>query len=232
MHNSAYLTCSTRPTDRTGARALTLVEVMVAMGIGSFILTGVTATFLTVGRIVENTGNYCDLDSNARRGLETFSREVRCAVNVTYYSSTQVTLTIPDASTANTYSVTYEYILDPDQGTYPGQYAFVRNGPPLTAPFSNPPTDTTVAASSNTTLIHNVSIGSFTFNYYSYIPTDLFSVNPQTDNKIYPLPANGTTGTAAIRQIELTLTALRASSTVVNATNAVLSARFILRNKP
>jgi len=221
MHNSASQICSTRPTDRTGVRAFTLVEVMVALGLGSFVLTGVMTTFLMIGRVVENTGNYCDLDANARRGLETFGREVRIASNVTAFSTTSVTLTIPDANTANTYSVQYECILDPNQTAYPGQYAFVRNGPPLTSPFSSPGV---VAPSANTTLIHNVDLSTFKFNYYSYLPGDGYINGVQNDN-----PANTTTG---IRQIELILTAQRSSSTVVNATNAVLSARFILRNKP
>jgi prepilin-type N-terminal cleavage/methylation domain-containing protein len=236
MHNLASPISSTRPTkptNRTGARAFTLVEVMVAMGIGSFVLTGAITTFLMVGRVVENTGNYCDLDANARRGLETFSREARIASNVTFYSSTKVILTILDSTTANTYPVTYECILDPDQTTYPGQHAFVRNGPPLTAPFANPPTDSIVAGSTNTTLIHNVNLSSFSFNYYDYIADDVYNNNPYNavpDNKL-TIPADNVTGISGIRQIELTLTAQRASSTVVNATNAVLSARFILRNK-
>jgi Tfp pilus assembly protein PilW len=224
MHTMAFPISSTRHTDRagrTGARAFTLVELMISASIGAFVLTGVLTTFLLIGRSGTNAFNYCDLDANTRQGLESFSREARIASNVTAFSSTSVTLVIPDTNPATTYtySVTYECILDPNQTAYPGQYAFVRYGPPLTQPLNS---DGTAATSVYTTLIHNVDLSTFKLNYYTYTP-----------GLSYSQDQNYTAGSVtAIKQVELTLTARRSNVTAVNATNAVLSARFILRNKP
>jgi hypothetical protein len=242
MQKAAFPTSTTRRTnnDRAGARAYTLAEVMLATCIGSFILGGVMTTYLMIGRVIENTGNYCDLDSNARQGLETFSREARnaCYVGQSFTATSVVfavpytaSSTVPIVPVANVepsplvntstyYIVTYQLAAD---NQYPTQNALVRIGPPLA--------DTSVynAGSVNTTtyLIHNVK--SLTFNYYSLYGSGYY-------NGDLTLPANvvvvGAAGAPkSIKQVELTLTAQRASSTVVNATNTVISARFGLRNK-
>jgi type II secretory pathway pseudopilin PulG len=231
----AYPISSTR-TERSSARAFTLVEVMVAAGIGSFILTGVVSTFLMIGRTGANTANYFDLESNARQGLEAFGREVRNASNVTAFTGTSVTLTIPktDASNDTTndvlYSATYSLAADPDP-EFSGQNALVRSGPPLANPY-NP--DGTVAASVTTTLIHYVQSSATIFKYFSlvggYISGPDYGPGGSLStplNEIDPASLNS----AGIKQIELTLTAQRSNSTVVTATNTVLSACFTLRNK-
>jgi type II secretory pathway pseudopilin PulG len=223
MHKMAYQISSTR-TERSGTRAFTLVEVMVAAGIGSFILAGVVSTFLMIGRTAANTANYFDLESNARQGLEVFGREVRNASNVTAFSTTSVTLTIPDTTSSTTttlYSVTYSLAADP---AFTGQNALKRHGPPLSDPAG------TVG---DTYPIHYVQPSSTViFKYFSlqagYINGPGYGPgNSAPTNEIDPASLNY----AGIKQIELTLTAQRSSSTVVNATNTVLSACFTLRNK-
>jgi Tfp pilus assembly protein PilW len=216
MQKTAYLIFSTRHTDRTGhsgVRAFTLVEAMVAIGISSFILTGVVSAFLMIGRSSTNAYNYCVLDSNTRQGLETFSREIRIANSVSAFSSTSITIGIPDTSSGSSsavaYSVTYAY----DSGNK----IFTRTGPPLTD---------IAGTSATTTLVNNVK--TFSLKYYSYLAGDGYVNGVQNDNTI---ATDGTGSATAIKQIELTLTAQTSNVTVVNATNAVLSARFILRNK-
>jgi len=211
---------------------------MVALGIGSFILAGVTSTFLVIGRTSANVANYCDLDSNARQGLETFSREARNACYVGQsFTSQSVTFAVPYAasnttpvvpvsgvepspliSTSTYYVVTYQLAADDSD---PTQNALVRIGPP--------PADTSTYNSSgtNTTtyLIHNVQ--SLTLNYFSLYGTGYYNGDlTTTANQV----AIGT-APLAIKQIELTLTAKRTTSTVVTATDTVISARFTLRNK-
>jgi Tfp pilus assembly protein PilW len=213
MDKMAYPIFSTRHTDRTGARAFTLLEIMIGLGLGSFILTGVVSTFLMIGRTGTNAANYCKLDSDTRQGLETFSREIRLANSVSAFSSTSVTIGVPDTSSGSSstvaYSVTYAY----DSVNK----LLTRTGPPLT---------NTAGASATTTLVSGVQ--AFALKYYSYLAGDGYINGVQNDNTI---PTDGTGSSTAIKQIELTLTAQTANVTVVNASNAVLSARFILRNK-
>ncbi|HWZ94532.1 MAG TPA: hypothetical protein VNW30_04995 [Opitutaceae bacterium] len=220
----AYLISSTR-TDRAsriGTRAFTLVEVMVAASLGAFISSGVVSTFLMIGRTSTNLANYCDLDSNARGALETFGREVRNAGSVTAFSGTSVTLGIPDttSSTNTLYSVTYSLATDPE---FPGQQALKRTGPPL---------DNPAGTIGDTYPIHYVQQSNTIFKYFSlqagYISGPGYGPgNTAPNNEIDPATQN----IAGIKQIELTLTSQRSSSTVVSATNTVLSACFTLRNK-
>jgi hypothetical protein len=202
---------------------------MVALGVGTFILAGVTSTFLMIGRVCANAGNYCDLDTNARQALEIFSREVRNACYVDpSFNTTSVKLGIPDmgpgpaAGTAVPIAYYVIYSVQPDP-EFPGQNCLDRYGPP----------STNIAAPLNTyghtSLVHNVQ--SVTFNYYSlygngYFPGDL-DYNPSLPGNVVAIG----TSSEPIKQIELTLVAQRSSSTVTTATDTVISARFMLRNK-
>jgi hypothetical protein len=238
MQNPAYLISSTPndPGGRTKAHAFTLVEIMMGAGLGAFILGGVLTTFVMIGRVLTNAGNYSDLDAEARQGIETFGREVRSASYVNSgLSATQVELTIPSPNGQPSYNVTYEYVPDPNN---PGQYIFQRNGPPLADPYLN---STTVANPAPTTLVHNVQPGSFTFQYFlcpastiSQIQAgqggDNYTINAETPLILSGLNANVPTDLTTIKQIEVDLTAQRSNVTVVNATNVVLSACFTLRN--
>jgi Tfp pilus assembly protein PilW len=219
MQKVAYLTSTTRPdragrSSRTGTRAFTLVEVMVAASLGSFILAGVLTTFVMIGRVITNAGNYSDLDSDARQGLESFGREVRSAESVATYSNTSVTLNFPDLTNtlgAVLYTVTYS--IGPDNEN-PAQNALVRTGPPLANPSGG---------SQTTYLVHNVS--NFRIYYYTF-PT-LNGNNYGNGGQ-----SNFASSATTIKQIELTLTAQRSNNTVVTANDVVLSACFTLRNHP
>ncbi|HXB02716.1 MAG TPA: prepilin-type N-terminal cleavage/methylation domain-containing protein [Opitutaceae bacterium] len=233
--------------DRAGTRAFTLVELMVAIGIGTFVLSGVLTTYVMIGRSEASAGNYCDLDYNARMGLENFGREVRSADGITAYAATSVTLTVPgpgpsgaltipntsasSSSTNQYYTVKYELISDPDTADYPGLYALHRNGPPLASPFKS---DGTVAASIDTYPIRGVPQSSTIFKYFSkqagYINGPGYGPgNTTPTNEIDPTTSPQTLSTS-IYQVELTLTAQRSRSTLVTATNTVLSACFTIRN--
>jgi Tfp pilus assembly protein PilW len=202
---------SIRPTDRAGVRAFTLTEMMISAVISTVILAAVLSTFLMIGRTGANASNYSELEIQARKALELFSREVRLANSVgSGYSATSVTLGIPDTSSSRTavaYSVTYTFDTTNNK--------FVRIGPPADNPSG---------ASATTVLMAGVQQipGVTPFNYYRYVTSggyvDGFSNNTA---------ANAT----EIKQIEINFVASRANVTVATATNKVLSARFILRNK-
>lgn len=76
-------------------------------------------------------------------------------------------------------------------------------------------------ASGTRTLISGITAGSFVFRAFNVAGTEL------------PLAtaANLTAAGSSTKQLQISLEASRSNVTVVDATNAVLSARFILRNK-
>lgn len=117
------MTFSTTPTDRPaspftvarphpGARAFTLVEVMIAAALSSVVLAGVLSAFLMLGRSGVNLAGYSVAESEMRRGLEEFSQDVRMASNLAWNSATSVTLTVPHSYASSTplpHLVTYAY---------------------------------------------------------------------------------------------------------------------------
>jgi Tfp pilus assembly protein PilW len=180
----------TRSPRRPRTAGFTLVEIMVGSTLAAFILAGVLTVFLFLGRSGANVRNYSDMESQARKALETFAEDVRQASAITWTSSAQFTIVV------NTASITYAYTS--------GTGLFTR-------------TD----ASGTRTLISGITAGTFTFRSFNVAGSEL------------PLAtaANLTAASSSTKQIQVSLEASRTNTTVVAATNAVLSARFILRNK-
>lgn len=186
---------STTPHTKSAApvRGFTMVEVMVSAAIASFILLGILQTFLMIGRSGYNAGNYCVMEAESRRAMETFSEEVRMARNITWNSSTSITLSIPTATSA-TYSVTYAYDSSTTGST---AQCFYRS-------------------SGGTTRILVRNVTSFAFQRYKLVTSS---------------GSNIATNDLETKQIQLTLQTTMQGTTTAAATNAVLSARYILRNK-
>jgi Tfp pilus assembly protein PilW len=102
--------CTRRPVFRTlDGGGFTLVEVIIGSTIGSFILVGVLSSFLMLGRSGMNARNYAESEAQIRRGLESFSEDIRMASNITWNSSTSITLTVPNNYSGNNNQVTYLY---------------------------------------------------------------------------------------------------------------------------
>ena len=168
-------------------RGFTLVEVIVGSTLAGFVLLAMLTTFLFLGRSGANIRNYSDMETQARRALETFAEDTRQASAVTWVSSTSLTLAV------NAASVTYTY----DAGQL-----------------------TRTIGTATTTLLTGIT----TFNFQAYTITgvlisDFSSASARTT-------ANGTT-----KQLQISLSASRSTKTVATATNIVLSARYVLRNK-
>ena len=221
MERTASQISFIQPTERRRSRGFTLVEVLIGATLSGFTMVGVLSTFLLMGRTGANIRNYTEIESKARASLEQFSREVRMAYNVTAYDGTSVTLSMPD-TTANRvptsgsayYTVTYTFDTTSNSLT--------RVGPPITDP---------TATSSTTTLISGVQLlpGSSAFlNYYRYVNPSDYAVGAGYDGNYTYFPA---TSAREIRQIEVSFLLQRKDVTVATASNKVLSARFILRNK-
>ncbi len=163
---------------------------MVGSTLAAFILAGLLTVSLFLGRSGANVRNYSDMESQARKALETFAEDVRQASAIAWTSSTQFTITV------NATAITYAY--DGTAGTF-----------------------TRADASGTRTLISGITAGTFLFRSFNITGTEL------------PLAtsANLTAASSSTKQIQISLEAQRTNTTVVAATNAVLSARFILRNK-
>lgn len=191
-----------------------MVELMVSTTLGGFIMVGVLSCFLMLGRMGSNIQNYTEMEAQGRQALELFSREVRMAydINHTTLSPSSVTLYIPDTSSSRTgtgtgaYNVTYTF-----DST---NKLFTRTGPPINDP---------AGATATTTLMKNVQqIGTTNFFcYYRYVNT----------NYVTGFVANTASSYREVQQIEVSFLVDRQTTSVPTASNKVLSARFILRNK-
>jgi len=190
---------STTPHTNPGRsrRAFSLVETMVAASVASFIMLGILQTFLMIGRSGYNAGNYCIMEAESRRAMETFSEEVRMAGGITWNSASSITLTVPAASSS--YTVTYAYDSSTTGATARCFYR-VLGGASSTA--------------TRQVLVRNVT--SFAFQRYKLVTGSA---------------SNIASNDLETKQIQLTLQTTIQGATTAAATNAVLSARYILRNK-
>jgi Tfp pilus assembly protein PilW len=190
---------------------------MVSTVISSIVLLGVITSVLMIGRVSANIQNYTNIELVGRKALETISREVRLAYNITAFSDSSVTLSVPDSSASRSalgYSVTYTFDSVNKQLTRTG-----------------PPADDPTGTSATTTIITGVEAipSNAVFNYYRYVNSSTLGqgyVDGFATNTVAT-----TAPASAIQQVEVKFLIRRKSVTVTDATNKVLSARFILRNK-
>ena len=178
-------------------RGFTLVELAVATGLSSIVLTGIVSSFVLVGKNAYNAANYSIMEMESRRALQTFTQEARMADNVTWNSDHSVTLSVVTDTTS--YLVTYTH----DNGTSGVTASCLcrRRG----AAGSTEPAQV---------LVRNVT--DFAFRRYKVVNGSDFNAANDLETK----------------QLQITLRTVRTGTTTVNATNAVLSARVVLRNKP
>ena len=184
---------------------------MICAGIGSFVMLGLLTCFGMIMRSGTTLYNYIDMEEQARRGLEKFSEDTRMASAINWGSSTSVVLTVPHVS-SDTFSNTVTYWWDTTTGS--SNYHCFRRTEADTDSAGTATTTTT------TTLINNVQ--SFQFDRWQ---------------------AGGATGVQATSnantdQLQIHLTLKKqgnefgsSSTAIVAATNLVVSARYILRNK-
>jgi prepilin-type N-terminal cleavage/methylation domain-containing protein len=93
---------------RHGERGFTLVEVIVAATISSFILAGILSAFLMITRTGFAAGAYSELETETRRALEIFGEDARKTKDIHWNTAQSVTLYVATSSTA-TVQVTYAY---------------------------------------------------------------------------------------------------------------------------
>ena len=113
----------TRSSPTKATAGFTLSEVLIAATISSFVLAAVLSSFVFIGRTGFRTSSLSELETEVRRGLETFAEEARLARDVRWNSAQSVTLTLPSGSPATT--VTYGYDADTRSATYQSFYRVV-----------------------------------------------------------------------------------------------------------
>lgn len=110
------MTTSTPSARRSRARGFTLVEVLIAATLSTFVLAAVLSSFLFLSRTGFRASAYSEMEAEMRRGLETISRDIRNASDVRWNSSQSITLTVQGAP------VTYAYDGDAASATYRSFY--------------------------------------------------------------------------------------------------------------
>ena len=94
---------------------MTLVELMVATGVGGIVMAALLALFLFSTRSFAALANYVDLDNKSRNALDTMSSDIRQADALSSYETNKLVFQTTDPTTSNTLALTYFY--DPDKTT-------------------------------------------------------------------------------------------------------------------
>jgi prepilin-type N-terminal cleavage/methylation domain-containing protein len=78
-------------------RGFTIVELLVATGISSFVLVAVLATMLQLVRSSTRVTQYAEMDTQVRRTFEQLGVDVKAASAFTYNSASNITVTVAES---------------------------------------------------------------------------------------------------------------------------------------
>lgn len=198
MNSSAFAFSRSR---RSGRRAFTLVELLIAMSLGTIVLAGVFSAFLMLVRSGMRASNYSVMETETRRAFEQLGIDTRMANNFTsIYTGnviTAFTLTIPSNDLTSQRQVTYG--IDASDSTNLKLYLVPGNDPSVTT--------------GRLVLVSRV-VG-LTFLRYDANGT--------------LIPAS-TTSDAGVKHVQASLSVRRVSSGIAAATQVIRSSAFTLRN--
>lgn len=90
-------------------RGLSLVEVLVATTLLGLLLTAVVGSYVFLLRGQQSLHHYAEMNADSRALLELLSRDAKSATAVTNFTSTSLTLTVPQDTAGHTVDVTYEF---------------------------------------------------------------------------------------------------------------------------
>jgi Tfp pilus assembly protein FimT len=92
-------------------RAMTLVEVMVASGIGSIVIAIVAVLMVFAARSFAALANYQALDQDSSTAADLMSKEIRAATSVTSFQNTGDTrwIVLANTNASPAYTVRYEW---------------------------------------------------------------------------------------------------------------------------
>lgn len=88
--------------DRVASRlksvaGFTMTEMLVATAIGTFIIAGITSTYLLSVKSFRAIGHYLEIHTNGRQAVDQFARDMRGVYSISSFNSNRVTATIPTA---------------------------------------------------------------------------------------------------------------------------------------
>lgn len=192
-----------RPEPTNPRAGFTLVEVMIAASLGSFVLLGVLTTFVMLGRSGVAAQNYSEMESDARRGLEEFAQDVRMASDITLNGTspyTSITFTMPTTTPAGNYSA------NGNQVTY--AFDSATSGATATSLYQLP--GSTASLATKRVLVRKVA--TLTFTFFDRLDAS-------------------TTTVASIKRVQITMQLRNTGNTLVSETDTIVSANAILRNK-
>jgi prepilin-type N-terminal cleavage/methylation domain-containing protein len=171
---------------KTGSNraGFTLPEILMGIVISAMLVGALTGSYIFIAKSCASIHDYTELDTETRTAIETFSREVRAASDISGFSSSGMTLTVPGAG--GDYTVNYTYVS--------GDKTFYR----------------AYGTSEEKALLTGVE--ALTLKRFNLLH------NPASND-------------LETKQIQLDARTVRSGSTRFRATNNVLSARFIMRNK-
>lgn len=144
-----------------GEGGFTLVEVLIAATLSTFVLAGVLSAFLFMARTGFRSSGYSEMEAEVRRGLDTFAQDTRNATDVRWNSPRSITLIVQGGP------VTYAYDNTPGSATY---QAFYRAAGDATAPAPR------------TVLVRGVS-SDFTFRRYKLAQPGVADNTAQNDSE-------------------------------------------------
>jgi prepilin-type N-terminal cleavage/methylation domain-containing protein len=187
-----------RESRRTG---FTLVELMIAVSLGSIVMIGVLTTFIMIGRSGMRVVNYSLMETQTRRAFEKLAIDARMAngffAHFTGGVVTAFTLSIPGEDLLGNRSITYGF----DTSNSNDKTFFYVEG--------NSPT-----ATPKHVLISNLK--SLTIlRYTAAIP---------------PVEITSTTGSTGIKHLQISVSVSRSGSRVMEATQVIRSTAFTMRN--
>ena len=189
---------------RSRRAGFTLVEILIAASIGSFVLAGVLASFLMLVRSGIRVSNYSMMETQTRRAFEQLGIDARMSnniiSNITSGTLNSFVLTIPSNDLLTQRGVIYGY--DTSDSTNKKFYMVP------TVPGTNNP-----ATTGRIDLVTNVS--SLTFLRY--------------DTSGTLIPAS-TPSDAGVKHIQVSLSVTRSQAGVANTTQVIRSSAFTLRN--
>src|SRR6266550_5802325 len=94
---------------KSHCRAFTLVEMMIAMGLGSMVIVVAMATTFYSSRSFATMTNYVELDRTSRNALDRMTSDIRQADKLTSFSTNQLVFQTTDPNSGATNSLTYDY---------------------------------------------------------------------------------------------------------------------------
>lgn len=187
---------------RRRARGFTLVELIVSSTLSGIVLAGVLSAVLMINRSGYLLNNYMEMEQQARTALETFAVDARVTDSVVWSRDS-------DSAPLDTITLT-----PPSEsgGAIPVTYAYDAAAGTLTR---------TVSGRTVTLMTGIESLG---FTAYKYAEPGTHVAIDASASSLTALQNN-------TKMIQISLSAVRTRSTLADATNNVVSARYVLRNK-